>query len=243
MSSTLSPVTTVKIAIGDGFGKMVDENFLATIEIGNGARNLQYAVVGSCGERHALHGELQHLQSLLVGFGILVYHALGHLRIAVYEFAVLIALLLYLTGTYNALAYVLALLALLRLRDITEGHRRDLYLQVDAVHEGSADAAHVALYLSRRTHTVVGGVAMIAARTWVHGCNKHERARELQCVFGTRDCYLAVFQRLAEQLQCCLVKLGQLVKEEHSIMGKAYLSRLWSGTAADKCHLGNSMVR
>ena len=56
----------------------------------------------------------------------------------------------------------------LSLGDVLERYRRDLALNVDTVHKWAADLIEVFLYLSRRAHTVMRRIAIVAARTGVH---------------------------------------------------------------------------
>ena len=73
------------------------------IEVGNGACHFHYAVVGACREGQTLHGGAQECDGGLVGLGILVYHALGHLGIAVDALEVLVASGLDVAGLDDAL--------------------------------------------------------------------------------------------------------------------------------------------
>ena len=63
-------------------------------KVGNGARHLEYAVVGTGRERQTLHRHAEHTDALVVRLGILMNHAFRHLRIAVYALVVLVAFLL-----------------------------------------------------------------------------------------------------------------------------------------------------
>ena len=73
----------------------------------------------------------------LVGFGILVDHALGHLCVAMDAGNVLVAQLLTLASLDDALTDSGTWLSWLRLGDIFERNRRDLALNVDAVEQRS----------------------------------------------------------------------------------------------------------
>ena len=73
---------------------------VASCEVGDGAGNLQDAVVGAGGEVHADHCGAEHGDTGFVWLGKLVYHLLGHLRIAVDAGEVLEAFFLLLTRLY-----------------------------------------------------------------------------------------------------------------------------------------------
>ena len=74
-------------------------------KVGYSACHLQYAVVGTGGERQPLHGYSEHLYALLVGFGILMNHPLGHLCVAMDRLVCLETLFLYPSGGDYSLAY------------------------------------------------------------------------------------------------------------------------------------------
>ena len=71
----------------------------------------------------------------------------------------------------------------------------------------------------------MGGVAVIAARTGIHRRYKHKRCRIGDGVFGTADGDLPVLKGLAQHLQRVLVKLRELVAEEHTIMCQTDFAR------------------
>ena len=79
---SLSPVTTVEVAIADGFGNMLALNLFRALEVGDGAGHLQDTAVGTGGELQAFHGHAQHVEALGVGLSKLMKHALGHLSVA-----------------------------------------------------------------------------------------------------------------------------------------------------------------
>lgn len=89
-----SPVATVKVTVAYGLGKVLRLYVLGCLQVGYGACYLKYAVVCAGGQVEAFHGSAQQVYSSLVGLGVLVYHALGHLCVAVYSVAVLEALFL-----------------------------------------------------------------------------------------------------------------------------------------------------
>src|ERR1039458_9128097 len=59
------PIAAVEGAVLDGFGDVADGDVLCSGQVGDGARNLEDAVVGAGGEALLLHGALE--QALGVG--------------------------------------------------------------------------------------------------------------------------------------------------------------------------------
>ena len=112
LESSLCPVATVKGAVADGFCKMMHLNILRGFEISDSTCYLKYSVVCSCRERQTFHSRAQHLKSGFIWFSILMYHAFGHLCVAMNVFYVSIALFLYLSCRNYALAYIFAWFAL-----------------------------------------------------------------------------------------------------------------------------------
>ena len=84
---------------------------------------------------------------------------------------------------------------------------------------------------------MVRGVAIVATRTGVHAGHEHEVAGVGDAVFCPADVDLVVLQRLAQHFQGVLVELGQLVAEQHTVVGHADLARHGVDTAAHESHL------
>ena len=60
---------------------------------------------------------------------------------------------------------------------------------------------------------------------------------------GARDRNQTVFERLTQHFEGMLVELGQLVGEEHAVVGQRDLAGHGIHTASDQCHLGDGVVR
>ena len=76
-------VWAVEVAVGDSFHDVVVEDVGAGFEVGDGAGDLEDAVVGPRGHVHALHGVAQLLEAGGVGLGVFVQQGWGHLGVAV----------------------------------------------------------------------------------------------------------------------------------------------------------------
>ena len=76
-------------------------------------------------------------------------------------------------------------------------------------------------------------VASPAARAHVHARDELEPRRKDRPSAHSRDCDLAVFERLAQRLENGPLELGQLVQEEHSAVREGRLTRSRSRAASD----------
>ncbi len=106
---------------------------VGTGQVGDGAGHLEDAAVGTCRQRQPFHGGAQQFETGIVGLGILVYHALGHLGVAVDVSVVFEPLGLPRTCGDDPFADEAAGLAGCCTADVFEGQRCNLYLQVYSV--------------------------------------------------------------------------------------------------------------
>ena len=83
---------------------MVVEDVGGAFEVGDGAGDLEDAVIGPRAHVHALHGVAEFLQAGGVGLGVFVQQGWGHLGVAVDAGFVLEAALLQHPGGDDALA-------------------------------------------------------------------------------------------------------------------------------------------
>ena len=94
----------VEVAVGDGFHDVVVEDVGGAFEVGDGAGDLEDAVVGPCGHVHPFHSVFQFFQAGGVGLGVFVQEGRGHLGVAVDAGVILEAALLEHPGGDDALA-------------------------------------------------------------------------------------------------------------------------------------------
>ena len=145
-------------------------------------------------------------------------HTFRHLRIAVYVFVVAVSFGLDSPCGNDSLADVGTRFAGRGLGYVLERHRSDFALDVYAVEQWARNLVHVALYLPRRADTMVGWVSIITAGAGIHGGHKHERAREVDVIFGAGDVDLPVFEWLAQHFERVFVEFRQFVAEEHTVV-------------------------
>ena len=115
----------------------------------------------------------------------------------------------------------------LRVRPANEGHRRDARHrdpQVDPVAERAGDASLVPLRHLRRAGARTIRRPGEAARAGVHRRDQLEPRREAGRSPGPRDGHAARLHRLPERLQDVTVELGQLVEEQHALVGAGHLA-------------------
>ena len=77
-------------------------------------------------------------------------------------------------------------------------------------------------------------MALVAARTRVHGRDQEEIGGEGDATGRTRDVHHAVLERLPEDVQCSALELGHLVQQEHPMVRKADLPGPGLRAAADE---------
>ena len=169
-------------------------------------------------------------------------HALRHLGIAVDALVIHKPFLLHLASGNDSGANRFARFTGSHLRELCERHGLYLAMDVDTVEQRTTDLVHIPLYLSGRAGTTVSGVAIIAARTWIHGGYKHKRTGILHAVFCTADGDTAVLQRLAHHLQHRPVELRQFVAEQHTIVCQTDFTGLRILSATNQCHLRDGVV-
>ncbi len=116
-------------------------------------------------------------------------------------------------------------------------------MQVDAVEERAADAAHVAFDLQRVAFAGVAGVAEVAAGARVHGGDQHEAGGKGGGVEGTRDGDRALLERLPEDFQAAAIELGQLVEEEDAVVGERDFAGRGRAAAADHAGIADGVMR
>ena len=78
---------------------------------------------------------------------------------------------------------------------------RDLDVDVDAVEQGAGDALAVGFDLAWRAAAFAFRIAEVAAGAGVHGGDEHEAGGEGEAAGGAGDGDLAVFERLAQDLE------------------------------------------
>ena len=81
------------------------------------------------------------------------------------------------------------------------------------------------------------------AFTGVHGGHQHETGGEAERHGRAGDAERAILQRLAEHLEDVAREFGELVEEEHAVVGQAgFAGARHAGAAADQAGVGDGVV-
>lgn len=114
--------------------------------------------------------------------------------------------------------------------EVLAGDRGDLDAEVDAVEEGAGQAGQVAVDLVGRAVAAAGGRTVETAGAGVHRGDELEAGREFGTPRRARNADPAGLQRFAQRFEHAAIELGQLVEEEHSVVGERDLV-----ISIDKC--------
>ena len=80
-------------------------------------------------------------------------------------------------------------------------------------------------------------------RAGVHRCNERELRGEAHRTGGATDGYDSVLEWLAQSIERVLTEFRQLVQEENSAVGEAYLSRPRRRASANQPRVADRVVR
>ena len=211
-------------------------NRLGPVQVGDGARHLEDAVIAARRQPETLHHLAQQ------GMILRPQSAMGlhgpELQPGV-DFAG--AGTLAVPRRHHPLPHGGAGLATNALQFL-EGDARHLHLQVDTVQQWAGDAAAVALHLFGTALAAAAGIAPVAAGTGVHGRHQLETGRELRLARGPGDEDVAGLQGFAQHLQHAAVELRQFIEEQHALVGQGDLPRPWLGTTTHQSDRRGTVV-
>ena len=213
-------------------------------EVGDGAGQFEDAVVGAGAEVHLADGGLHQVFAGLIDLAVAL--DLGGTHVAVDDDVGLVLLgeagLLAGAGPFYAAADVGGRLARFEAGELLEGDAGYVDVEVDAVEEGAADAALVALNGRHGAGAGFAFVAVEAAGTGVHGGHEHEVGGEGEGAGGAADGDDFVFEGLAQAFEVFGTELGQLVEEEDAAVGEADLAGAGHGSAADQAGVADGVM-
>ena len=156
----------VQRAVLDGFEQVGLPDGFGLGEVGDGAGDLEDAVVGAGGQRELFHGLLEQVAHAGIERAVALDLRRGHTGVG-REARAAETDELVLAGQFDALAHGGGRLAGLVGAQLGDGERRRLDMDVDAIEQRSADAGAVALDLGRRAPALVLRIAEVAARAFV----------------------------------------------------------------------------
>ena len=143
----------------------------------------------------------------------------------------------------HALTYGRTTLTLGRALQFFKRHGRYFDLQIDTVHQRTANLRHIALNHTLITTALMRWVVIITTGTRIHSGHEHKRAGQIGAILGAIDIDNSVLQRLAERLERTARKFGQLIKEKYAVMGQRNLARLKIDATSYQSYIGNGVVR
>ena len=200
---------------------------VVAVEIGEGTRDLEDAVIGAGGEAHLFGRLLQ--ETLALPVGLRDAFDLGGRTMGIAGRAgqaeALVALRLQGMGGSDARHDVGRGFRRLRLDQVGGRHRRHVDADVDPVHQRAGDAGLVVGGAARAAGTAAAGFARHAASTGIHRGNELHLGRVGDPVIGPGDDAFAGLQRLAQGIQHDRREFGAFVEEEDAAMGERDLAR------------------
>ena len=107
----------------------------------------------------------------------------------------------------------------------------------------AADASHVALRITRWAAAFPVRVVVVAAAARVHRRHELEACRVAHAARRSGDGQDALLERLAQRVQCGPVELGQLIEEEHAMVGESGLAGNQVRAAADERRVRAGVMR
>lgn len=167
----------------------------------------------------ALHGLGQQLSALLVQHTVTLYIVGAESGIGG-----LLPVPLARAAALYAHAYRLGRLAWREIDPARFG-RRQGYLQIHSIQQGTGELVPVCLDHVGRTPAVLPFVPQPPARTGVHGGHQLEGRGEGQGAGGPCNGDAAGFQRFTQRLQDPALELGQFVQKKHTVVSQADFPR------------------
>ena len=107
-------------------------------------------------------------------------------------------------------------------------------MDIDTVQQRTRNAVTVVEQLVARTAAALAGIAEVAARTRIHGGQQLEPGGKNRLLPGSCDRDRARLERLAQRLEDIAIELGQLVEEQHPVMGTRHFAGTEARSAADE---------
>jgi hypothetical protein len=130
------------------------------------------------------------------------------------------------------------------LRSSISSTGRTRYVQVEPVGDGARQAGPIALGRRRATRAHAPTRAEPAARARVdEATSRNEAGSYDQAPADAPDADEAVLERLPQRLDRGALELGQLVEEQHAVVGQRDLARARRGAAAEQGGHADGVVR
>ena len=108
------------------------------------------------------------------------------------------------------------------------------HLQVEAIEEGAAEFAPVALAPALSADAGPLRVAIPTTGAGVGGGHQGDGAGKAQPRPGAADPHFPLFEGLAQLVKHIAAKFGQFIEEEHAVVGQGQIARPRDGATADQ---------
>jgi len=118
-------------------------------------------------------------------------------------------------------------------RHVGVGQGGHVHVQIDPVQQRSRDARLIGPHASRRARAAPARISQAPAGAGVHRRDELKASRQADPAAHPRHGDLPVFEGLAQRLEDVALELGQLVQEEHAIVGEADFSGPRDRAASD----------
>ena len=207
------PVFSIETAVLHSLKNMARPDDRALFQIGDGARNLEDAVVGARRHAELVKCVSQHLLCFFVNNA--EPRQLGGVDGCVVQgIAALKAFALDLTCGVDAPFDVRRGFGGYFAAQLIKPDARHLHMDVEAIQQGARNALKIAAYFLRCAGALVYAVAKKTTGAWIHRRNEHHPAGISAGLTRPRDSDFRVLGRLAQYLEHGARKFGQLVQKE-----------------------------
>jgi hypothetical protein len=189
-----------------GFGDVRGLDVLIASQIGDGACDLEDAMVGARRQTEAGDGLTQQGFALCIGRAVAVDLGDGKLRVGF-----VLSRELALPRGFHASLYGRAGFAVGLLEQVFLRHGGDFDLDVDAIQQWAGDLAAITRHLIGRAAAFSVVVTEVTAGTRVHRGDELELGFEVGASGRARDGDASALQRFAQDFQDVAIEFGQLV--------------------------------
>src|SRR5581483_8357611 len=236
------PVTSVEGPILNSFAQMARCDICRVIEIGNGARDFQDAVV--CAGRKAEPRDrcLQQLLAICGNRAVLADQFGRHLCVGIDAFFGCESFELTGARADHAIPNRSRIFGSSLSAQFLVLDRRDFDMNVNSIEQRAGNFRYVSLNLRGCAMAFAGWIAEEATGTGIHRRGQHEPGGESNRKRGAGDRYSAFLERLAQDLQDIPLKLRQLVQEQNAVMPQGDFAGPGHCSTADQSGIADGVV-
>ena len=216
---------------------------IRVIEVGDGACDLEHAMVGARREARSFRGGREQLARVGVDWCAGIEPAPGDVRVASHAGMMAVSLALSRPGVFDALTHRGGRFAALVRTKRAQRHGSQSDLHVDAIGEGAGQSRLMVRDLRCGARAAAVRITGAPAGTWIHRADERELRWEHHGGCRTRDDDAPVLERLAQGIKDVAWDLLQLVEKQDAVMREAYLARPRITAAANESGGRQGVVR